>query len=300
MNARLLSVVLLVGMAALAISGCESPRDDSPMPTPTPTPGAALDVSTDAAVVEAIDVATLESFPVQVIVTIRGTLPDACTVLREPVSELRGDNTWVITLPTVRDPNAICAQAVQPFEIQYPLQVIALPAGEYAVQVGDQTGSFTLAVDNTMPGGGGIVECPVPEVGQQALINEQYGYCLIYPAGYQVKQTGSELNSVVELEGEQRVRLVIDASQLAEGRSASDVATALIEDEVDVTPEDLTLGGEPGIMLEGVPDRSVRWGIVVHGDRVYTLQLTPLGSPRVSEDLNALWSVVTGSFTFLP
>ncbi|HXF62124.1 MAG TPA: hypothetical protein VNK95_10930 [Caldilineaceae bacterium] len=99
------------------------------------------------AMVDSIDVLTLESFPVQIHVHVVGNLPDGCTELQEPVVTQTG-NTFTVDLPTIRPTDAMCTQALVPYEITVPLDVEGLAAGEYTVEVNGVTGSFTLETDN--------------------------------------------------------------------------------------------------------------------------------------------------------
>jgi inhibitor of cysteine peptidase len=97
--------------------------------------------------VDSVDVLTLESFPVQINVQVQGNLPDGCTELQEPLVT-QTDNTFTVVLGTVRPAEAMCTQALVPYETSVPLDVEGLPAGEYTVIVNGVTGSFTLDVDN--------------------------------------------------------------------------------------------------------------------------------------------------------
>lgn len=105
------------------------------------------DVVIGEAMVDSIDILILESFPVQIQVQVTGNLPDGCTELQEPVVT-QTDNTFTVDLPTARPSDALCTQAIVPYEITVPLDVEGLPAGEYTVDVNGVTGSFTLDVDS--------------------------------------------------------------------------------------------------------------------------------------------------------
>ncbi|HSV85895.1 MAG TPA: hypothetical protein VLH85_04930 [Levilinea sp.] len=94
-----------------------------------------------------IDVLILESFPVQVNVVLRGNLPDGCTSLDE-VEAVREENTFRLTIWTLRDPDAMCTMALVPFEKNVKLDVYGLPAGEYTVVAADRTATFKLDIDN--------------------------------------------------------------------------------------------------------------------------------------------------------
>jgi len=57
-----------------------------------------------------------ESFPPQISANVRGTLPDSCTEIAE-ITQSRDGNAIAVTIPTVRDPEALCAQALVPVEV---------------------------------------------------------------------------------------------------------------------------------------------------------------------------------------
>ena len=99
------------------------------------------------AMVEAIDITILESFPVQVHVIAQGHLPDGCTQI-DRISQQRNDMTFMITVTTSRPPQALCTLAIVPFEEVIVLDVLGLAAGVYTVEVNGVTDSFFLEVDN--------------------------------------------------------------------------------------------------------------------------------------------------------
>lgn len=132
----------------------EPPATMAPAPTntialPTPTDIPSGEIIRGQAVVDSIEVEILESFPVQINVIARGSLPDGCTQV-ENVIQQRADTTFQIVVTTLRPADRMCTQAIVPFTETIPLDVIGLAAGTYTVQVNGNTGSFTLAVDNTL------------------------------------------------------------------------------------------------------------------------------------------------------
>ncbi|MCL7413672.1 MAG: protease inhibitor I42 family protein [ANME-2 cluster archaeon] len=101
------------------------------------------------AVVENIDIMILESFPVQVMVKAAGYLPDGCTKI-DNVTTSREGNTFTIGITTIRPADAICTQAIAPFEESIPLNVLGLRAGTYNVTVNTVSDSFELHMDNAI------------------------------------------------------------------------------------------------------------------------------------------------------
>ncbi len=99
--------------------------------------------------VESIQVMIMESFPVQVHVIAEGYLPSGCTEINEITTEREGD-IFNIKISTKSPKDALCTQAIVPFSKTIPLEVQGLKAGNYTVNVNGVTGSFELAVDNTL------------------------------------------------------------------------------------------------------------------------------------------------------
>ncbi len=107
-------------------------------------------VEVGLAVVDSIDILIMESMPVQVSVVARGNLPDGCTTIGQATTE-RDDTTFVVTLTTRRPLDAVCTEALVPYEQAVPLEVAGLPAGVYTVTVNGVSDTFELAVDNVLP-----------------------------------------------------------------------------------------------------------------------------------------------------
>ncbi|WP_340818678.1 hypothetical protein [Methanolobus sp. WCC4] len=104
------------------------------------------------AVVEGTEVLILESFPVQVHVEVTGYLPDGCTEIDEENVEFNEeDNTFQVSITTKRPADAMCTQAIVPFERTVALDVYGLEKGVYIVNVNDVTDQFELQTDNIIP-----------------------------------------------------------------------------------------------------------------------------------------------------
>jgi inhibitor of cysteine peptidase len=169
------SMVVMLTIFTVALSGCVGDGQNN---TDNETEGPGTDGSgTEGqnnsteeyiygiANVESIDILTLESFPVQIHVIAKGYLPDGCTEIDEIKPEREGNN-FNITITTKRPKDAICTQAIEDFEKTIPLDVQGLKAGNYTVNVNGVTGSFELAVDNTLE------ELPSPMPPRQQVVTE--------------------------------------------------------------------------------------------------------------------------------
>jgi hypothetical protein len=132
-------ITFIVTALAMLIAACAPAAGASPASTETPVPA-----PVSAAVVESVEIQILESMPVQVNAIVRGHLPDAgCTTIRS-VEQVRDGNTFRLTLITITNPLALCAQALTSFEEIVALNVRDLPAGTYILNVHGAESSFEL------------------------------------------------------------------------------------------------------------------------------------------------------------
>ncbi|HWQ95938.1 MAG TPA: hypothetical protein VN368_01060 [Candidatus Methylomirabilis sp.] len=99
------------------------------------------------ATVESIEIISLESFPVQIKVNARGYLPDGCTRI-QGITKEKKENTFFVTIRTVRPADAFCTQAIVPFQEMISLDVYGFKAGIYTVDVNGVKGTFELETDN--------------------------------------------------------------------------------------------------------------------------------------------------------
>ncbi len=100
------------------------------------------------ATVASIEIVIAESFPVQVFAILRGHLSDGCTEITGIAARGPLDNRFDIEITTQRPPDAMCTQALVPFERNVPIDAYGLPAGNYDVVAGGVSASFTLRQDN--------------------------------------------------------------------------------------------------------------------------------------------------------
>ncbi len=102
-----------------------------------------------AVTVERIEIIIMESLPASVGVHVYGYLPDPCTVI-DMIVQQRVDNRFEVEIVATGDPDALCIQVIEPFDIMVSLDVLGLPAGVYTVDVHGVTGEFTFAIDNVL------------------------------------------------------------------------------------------------------------------------------------------------------
>jgi inhibitor of cysteine peptidase len=128
-------------------SDADEPVSSDDLPVPTMTVDHQKYELGERAIIESVDIMFLESFPLQVRILVTGSLPDGCTTVYRAESA-REDNKFTVQIFTLRERDAMCTQALVPFEISVPLDVYGLPAGTYKVIVYDFVTEFTFTQDN--------------------------------------------------------------------------------------------------------------------------------------------------------
>ncbi len=131
--------IILVAIL-LMTSGCSAVPTATPVPKrvgeslpPTSEPASQDPVELDA-IVDQVDILLKESYPVQVDLVISGHLPDSCSELERITQELDGDRI-IVRVVAARPADAVCTQALEPFETTYPLDLSELEPGTYIVDV---------------------------------------------------------------------------------------------------------------------------------------------------------------------
>jgi hypothetical protein len=107
----------------------------SPIPSFTPVPTDSNLVRSNV-LLDSTELLTLESYPLQFTLALKGNLPTPCNQLRVDVSLPDSENKIIVDIYSVIQPDAICAQVLQPFEENFPLG--SFPAGHYTLWVNRQ------------------------------------------------------------------------------------------------------------------------------------------------------------------
>jgi len=121
-----------------------SNTDDAPLQTPpnlyAPNPDYAA-YARGAAFINSSDLLTLESFPLQFTLHLTGDLPTPCHILQIAVAAPDADHKIVLDVYSVADPNKVCVQMVEPFDVNVPLG--SFPSGTFTLWVnGEQVAEF--------------------------------------------------------------------------------------------------------------------------------------------------------------
>jgi hypothetical protein len=156
----MLKKFLLPALAVVILLAACAPQADSPNGYPNPgypstnseTPASTtsadyLPKPSDSgllrseAYLDTYQLLTQESFPPQFILALKGSLPTPCHQLRASISPPDASNKVAVDVYSVVDPNAICAQVIQSFEINLPLG--SFPSGHYILLInGNQATEF--------------------------------------------------------------------------------------------------------------------------------------------------------------
>jgi hypothetical protein len=124
-----------------------SPRPDDFSVTP-PTPAMAEPINPYApgkgdesmqrgeVYIDSTDILTLESFPLQFQLNVKGSLPTPCHQLRAVVDKPDAQKQIRVLIFSLVDPNTVCTQVLEPFEANIPLGSFA--SGTYTIFVNDE------------------------------------------------------------------------------------------------------------------------------------------------------------------
>jgi hypothetical protein len=289
MNARngITYVLALIALVALAAGACSTevgPGPDGPTTVATPEVTSPLDSQTeealdsvgdspldpasrsgeegadtiiDEAAVERVTVDVVASLPSQLSVTIRGYLRDGCTEIASIEQVEQRDNVIVIRVTTERPADALCTQAVVPFEETVPVDITDLQPGTYTLSVNGTTATFDLGADG--------VSLP-PESGESGTIGET----LVdeapvstaevvpddaSPSGYSVRVTGNMRDGCTKISRVEQVKqgekIVV---RLFTSRPADQMCTTVIVPYEELIPLDASnlSAGEYTLDVNGI------------------------------------------------
>lgn len=156
--------------------------------------------------------------------------------------------------------------------------------------------------------------CPVATTYGTLYINQEDGYCLLIPVGFETRR---ENNIALRISGpplDQSLDpvhsvLYIVKEGAAKGRNleiaANEYFSANINDPSNSNLIPLTIGGEQAFLKHGftTDERQlfVRSAFVIHNDTTYHLTLYPVGPdfPQATQDVERLWDTALTSYTWL-
>ncbi len=152
--------------------------------------------------------------------------------------------------------------------------------------------------------------CPPATATTQLLQHDVYGYCLLYPAEYEVMRQAVAYEVAIwapPATSGHRERLLINVEP-ASGRTLADATQQFIADysipglPLTVTT-DIQIDGELATVIDPVPGQEFsRHLLFVHAGLLYDLTFQPADptQPAAYAQMEALYTAVTKSFTFIP
>lgn len=132
-------------MAACVASATPEPLPEENGPPVRPTlnlpdaPGTRGPVFVDRA-----ELLVMESFPVQIMLSVSGNLPTPCHTLHTDVAQPDADKRIQVSLWSEIDPAVMCTQVLQPFEESIRIPMEGAADGSYSVWLnGELVGEFS-------------------------------------------------------------------------------------------------------------------------------------------------------------
>jgi hypothetical protein len=90
---------------------------------------------------DSTELLSMESYPPQFTLVLKGNMPNPCNHLRIAVKPPDAQNKIMASVYSVFDPNSMCMDVLQPFDVNYPLG--SFPAGHYTLWLnGKQIAEF--------------------------------------------------------------------------------------------------------------------------------------------------------------
>jgi len=93
--------------------------------------------------IESSELLSLETYPVQVLLHVKGNLPTPCHLLRVSVEKPDNENRIKVKIYSVYDPGEVCIQMIKPFDTSIPLG--SYQSGTYTVYInGEKVAKFDI------------------------------------------------------------------------------------------------------------------------------------------------------------
>jgi len=151
----------------------------------------------------------------------------------------------------------------------------------------------------------GVNECPTETETLKLLVNNEDGYCLLYPAGLGLLPPRLIVINPNEMPGDVLGDAWLDVLvNNANGQTAAQIADAKIAEwgaGFNITRTELTIDGKQAILVDGLPAQdSMRVVFIVHKDMLYSFEFMPWYPENGATPLESLYTAVMGSLHFLP
>lgn len=140
MNKLFIMTVLILSMLTACSSAPGDPASPNPEPAqPAQGQGEYIPGPADSALIrgnvylDTTELLTMESFPLQFALHLAGNLPTPCDQLRISVNRPDTENKVDVDVYSVADPNTVCVQSLEPFDVNFSLG--SYPSGRYFLYV---------------------------------------------------------------------------------------------------------------------------------------------------------------------
>jgi hypothetical protein len=187
-----------------------------------------------------------------------------------------------------------------------PRQALETPTVQGILASLVQSSDQEVVIPETSPEG--------PVEGREVYVNRQAGYCFQYPSEFTLDRHDSSqptfLGEIASLKVERplyQVGMTVEVWRVAAGDELADRVDAYLsrfdgQDVSGIHRQPAQLGGEPAEIVEGIlgPEGS-RDVFALHKSKIYHLSFVPSSTDsQAIADLEALFWVVGGSFSFVP
>lgn len=142
--------------------------------------------------------------------------------------------------------------------------------------------------------------------GAKSLVNEDHGYCLLYPEGYEIfhPNPGETVLAIGSLLDVEHPRVYIHMTNPADldAMQAADKLSADFPGFNIWRSDELKIDSESAVVLDRVPGQDLsRQVLVVHANRLYKLVFVPSDESMgdVYNQMKLMYQTLTNSFRFI-
>lgn len=245
----------------------------------------------DNVIVSEADVSSIEVAEDRnaVILTVSGTMPDACTEPGEPEITV-GDATIDVMLPALRPADQMCAQVLSDYETEISVDPSGLSVGEVTVTVNNAQTTFTYTGGASAQANEAFESCPTADENRAVYIPEMdepepyLPLCFAYPADYRVDAVGDALLIAPENaeETESRPTALITREPFA--AASPDEIEAELVNRFGLTEEAFTRDEDTGWVETNLPDIVPARAAYIAGEMdVFSVSVTPYDNADATE-----------------
>lgn len=126
-------------MYTVDVNGTTTQFTTGPAPEPTAVPGGSV---SQPIIIDSVNALLLESYPVQIHLSVTGSIPDGCDYPVQ-IQQIRSGNTVTVNIFRMVDPAALCPMIARTFEQTIPLDG-GFETGTYTIIVNQQTITVTI------------------------------------------------------------------------------------------------------------------------------------------------------------